>query len=105
MRRIDNGTTEKNDFLDALRGDYGNFEQPNGIKGRFQGGLLHFQGIFSGNIDVLEIPRVPSRLPVVFTGDDFSCCVVVEPNAGFVKVPSLARGKRFVILSTAVLNT
>lgn len=105
MQRIDESTSDKKELLEALRGEYGNVTMSNGITARIQGGLLHFQGFFDGKQDVIEIPKVPSRVPVTFSGDNFSCSSLAEPNSGFVKVPTSAKGKRFIVLATAILNT
>lgn len=103
MIRIDRSPKDSVEVLDALRGDYGDVSLPNGIRGRFQGGLYHFEGLFDGSQETVEIPRIPHRIVVMFAGDDFACGVLVEPNAGFVAVPESARGKRFAVLSNGML--
>lgn len=103
MIHIDRGPKDSAEILDALHGDYGDFALSNGIRGRFQGGLYHFGGLFDGSQETVEIPRIPLRIVVMFAGDDFACGVLVEPNAGFVTVPEAARGKRFAVLSNGML--
>lgn len=104
MNRIDNSNGLNKSLTEALRGEYGTYTMANGIRVLVQGRLVHFEGEFSGNEESVEIPRIPSRFTIIFTGDDYSCSTISEPNAGFVCVPSVARGKRFVILSTGILN-
>lgn len=104
MQRIDSTTNQQEIFAEALQGEYGSFRMANGILVRKQGQLVFFQGHFDGSQETIEIPKLPIRVPLMFTGDTFGCCVLAEPNAGFVKVPELARGKRFVVFATGLLN-
>ena len=104
MIKVDASTEFNKALLDALRGEYGEYRMSNGIRVLHQGRFIHFEGTFGSGEESVEIPRVASRLAVIFTGDGFSCAVITEPNAGFVCVPPLAKGKRFAILSTGILN-
>lgn len=104
MQRIDDTSGLNKSLTEAFRGEYGSFVMQNGIRVLVQGRLVHFEGAFSGDEESVEIPRFPSRFTIIFTGDDYACSTIAEPNAGFVCVPSVARGKRFIILSTGILN-
>lgn len=105
MQRITTATKELRELVEALKGEYGMFRMENGIVCRYQGGIVHFEGYFDSGNEVVEIPKVPVRIPVVFVGDDFSCMSVAEADAGFVNVPEMARQKRFAVLATCLLNT
>lgn len=105
MQKIDSTVKNEKELSDALRGFYGVERLANGIEVLWQGRLLHFSGFFDGTPEVVEIPKLPARVPVLFSGEDFSCVSVAEPNSGFVKVPETARGKKFVVLGDCALNT
>lgn len=105
MQVIDSSVTDGKALSNALQGVYGRVTMSNGIECLYQGQFLHFSGYFDGTQEVIEVPKVSVRIPVVFVGDDFSCMSLVEPDAGFVKVPETARRKKFVILADCVLNT
>lgn len=106
MNRIDSTTTDEKTLLEALKGQYGTLRMRNGVFVLFQGRLVHLSGLFDGTQEVIEIPKLPERVPVIFTGDDFSCMSLAEPNAGFVKVPVLVKEKKkkFAIIADCVLN-
>lgn len=100
-----NKSSDLIDLLEAAKGDYYDFTLGNGIIGIVQGRLLHFNGCFDGTQNVIEIPKINYRIPVLFTGENFSCMSLAEPNAGFVKVPDIAKQKKFVVFSTITLNS
>lgn len=104
MNRIDSTTTDEMTLKEALKGEYGTLRMGNGVSVLFQGRLVHIGGYFDGTQDVIEIPKLPARIPVIFTGDDFACMSLAEPNAGFVNVPDTAKGKKFAIIADCVLN-
>lgn len=104
MVNINDGTIGKEDLQEALKGDYGTFTMRNGVVVTKQGRIVNIWGAFGGGAEVVEIPSLPARFPVSFAGDDFSCATIAEVNSGFVKVPSIAAGKRFVIFGTCLLN-
>ena len=104
MQRINRSTTELRDVVNALEGDYDCGRMSNGIAYMFRGKFVHFSGFFDGSQKVVEIPKIPVKAPVMFLGDSFGCVSVVEPNAGFVRVPETALGKKFVVLCDCVLN-
>ena len=100
-----NGTeTDKKTLFEALKGQYGTVRMENGIAVLYAGRMVHFSGYFDGKQDVIEIPKLAARVPVIFAGDDFSCMSLAEPNAGFVKVPDAAKQKRFAVIADCVLN-
>jgi hypothetical protein len=102
--RINSNTDEKKTVLDALKGEYGTNTQPNGLCVTHSGRLVLLWGAFSKGADAVEIPKIPVRFPVLFSGDDSACSVPVEPNAGFVSVPEAFKTKRFMVMGFALLN-
>ena len=106
MNRIDGNTKDEKTLIEALKGRYGTLRMSNGVCVLFQGRLVHLSGYFDGTQEVIEIPKLPDRMPVIFTGDDFTCMSLAEPNAGFVGVPELVKEKRkkFAIIADCVLN-
>lgn len=106
MIRIDSKTTDEKTLIEALKGQYGTLRMSNGVYVLFQGRLVHLSGYFDGKQEVIEVPKLPERFPVIFAGDDFTCMSLVEPNAGFVGVPALVREKqkKFAIIADCVLN-
>ena len=104
MNRIDSATKDEKTLIEALKGQYGTLRMSNGVFVLFQGRLVHLSGHFDGTQEVIEIPKLPERMPVMFAGDDFACMSLAEANAGFVKVPEKARNKKFAILADCVLN-
>ena len=104
MKRIDRNSG-LHDVIDALEGNYDCGRMSNGVGYLIRGNFVHFSGFFDGSQKVVEIPKVPAKIPVLFMGDGFGCSTVAEANAGFVKVPEAVNGKKFVILCDCVLNT
>lgn len=104
MIRIDGNTKDEKTIIEALKGKYGTLRMSNGVCVLFQGRLVHLSGYFDGKQEVIEIPNLPERMPVIFAGDNFTCMSIAEPNAGFVKVPDTARQKKFAIIADCVLN-
>lgn len=101
-----NGTVgDEKKLAEALKGFYGTNRLSNGIEVFYQGRFVFFEGLFDGSQDVIEIPKIPKRCIVHFTGEDFACIAVAEANAGFVKVPDAARQKKFSIMANCGLNT
>lgn len=99
-----NGISDIASLLEALKGAYGSTRLPNGLNVIYQGQFVHFNGIFSGNSDAIQIPSLPVRVAVIFSGDMESCCSIAEPSAGFVKVPAKMKGKRFSVFASCILN-
>ena len=106
MNRIDSTTTDEKTLLESLRGQYGGIRMGSGVFCLCQGRLVHFSGYFDGKQKVIEIPKLPERIPVIFAGEDCACVSVAEPNAGFVNVPELIqqKQKKFAIIADCVLN-
>ena len=104
MQRINRSTTDIRDVVNALEGDYDCGRMSNGIAYMFRGKFVHFSGFFNGSQEVVEIPKIPAKIPIMFLGDSFGCVAVAEANAGFVKVPEAAQGKKFVVLCDSVIN-
>jgi len=105
MQTIDSSVKSGKELAEALRGNYGVERMPNGIHVLYQGRFVHFSGFFNGSQSVIEIPKIAVKIPVMFTGEDFSCMAVAEPNAGFIAVPDAAKEKKFVVWADCVLNT
>ena len=105
MNSIKGKGTDRDTLLEALRGDYGVEVMPNGITVLHAGRLVHFSGLFNGTQEVIEIPKLPARIVVLFAWNECACIALAEPNAGFVKVPGAARGKSFAVCADCVLNT
>ena len=105
MQTIDSTVKSGKELAEALRGNYGIERMSNGIQVLFQGRFMHFSGFFDGSQTAIEIPKVAAKIPVMFTGEDFSCMAVAEPNAGFVAVPDTAKEKKFVVWADCMLNT
>lgn len=104
MERISDVSKDSRTIVEALKGDYGVERLGNGVEVLYMGRLVHFSGFFDGSQKVIEIPKLASRVPVLFSGDDFSCVAVAEANSGFVNVPEIAWQKKFVITADCVLN-
>ena len=98
------GTSEKA-LCEALKGEYGTYAMQNGITVTKAGRLVQFWGPFDATAEAVEVPVLPERYPITFSGDDFSCGAVVEAGSGSVPVPALARGKRFFVFANCLLNT
>lgn len=104
MIRISTNTDEKRTLLDALRGEYGTSAMSNGITVTKAGRMVLFWGAFPAGTETVEVPKLPVRFPLLFSGDEGACCVPVEPLAGFVGVPATFRKKRFIVSGFALLN-
>lgn len=105
MKKINRSTSGMREVLEALEGEYGSYRMSNGIVFMRRGNFIHFSGFFDGTQKVVEIPKIPAKIPVMFLGDSFGCVTVVEANAGFANVPEAARKKKFVVLCDSVINT
>lgn len=105
MNTIKGTATDQKTLLEALKGDYGTSVAPNGMVVTKAGRIVQYWGAFNDSAEVVEIPVLPERHPVTFTGDDFACCAIAEAGSGFVSVPEAAKGKRFVVFATCLLNT
>lgn len=104
MKRINRTTSGIRDVVEATEGTWGTERLSNGIVCMRQGSFVHFSGFFDGSQEVIEIPKIQAKIPVMFVGDNFGCASVAEANAGFVRVPEAALGKKFVVLCDCVLN-
>lgn len=105
MNTIKSGIFDEKNIVEALKGEYGTFDLSNGIRVNKSGRMVQYWGTFSNRAEVVEIPVLPERHPVTFSGDNFSCCSIAEANSGKIKVPSIARGKRFVVSAMCILNS
>lgn len=104
MVNINGNANDPKTLGEALKGDYGYSRLSNGIECYYLGRFVYFEGYFNGSQDVIEIPKIPKRVVVHFAGDSFSCISIAEANAGFVSVPSDAKGKKFVVMANCGLN-
>ncbi len=105
MIRIDSNVSSFKPFVEALRGEHGTVEKSNGVKVLMLGRLVLFWGAFGDSAATVEIPPQPVRFPLFFAGDDSAAAIVVEPGKGFAEVPEAVKGKRFIVLGFAELNT
>lgn len=104
MKRIDRSNQDVRELSEALEGVYESYRMSNGIVFMRRGNFIHFSGFFNGTQEVVEIPKVPAKIPIMFLGDSFGCVAVAEANAGFVNVPETARRKKFVVMCDSVIN-
>ena len=104
MTRIGITNLDNETLADALRGEYGTYDMSNGIRVTKAGRVVHFWGSFPKGTKALEIPKLPERFPVIFTGDYSSCCKIAEANSIILDVPQSMRGYRFTIFATILLN-
>lgn len=105
MLNINGEIKDQKDVSEALKGYHGYTVLSNGIECVYMGRFVHFEGLFNGSQDVIEIPKIPKRCVVLFCGEDFSCISIAEAKAGFVNVPEQARGKIFSVMANCGLNT
>ena len=99
-----NSSSDLAGLIEAVKGTYGTTRLPNGLNVIYQGSFVHFNGFFSGDGDAIQIPTLPVRVAIIFSGDDETCCTIAEPNASFVKIPAKMKGKRFTIFASCILN-
>lgn len=104
MVRVGSNTDEMKTILDALKGEYGTLAMSNGMNVGKAGRLVLLWGAFSAGADAVEIPKIPARFPLLFSGDPGTRVVLAEPGTGFVRVPELFRKVRFVAMGFALLN-
>lgn len=104
MNTINYTSYSQETLVEALKGDYGTVELPNGVTLTKAGRFHAVWGAVSGDVSVLEVPSLPVRYPLLFSGDSATASVVVEPNKGFVDVPQSVRGSRFVVMGFALLK-
>lgn len=104
MNTINYTSFSKEVLVEALKGDYGTTETDSGITITKVGRLQMIWGAFDGTTGILEVPSLPVRYPLLFSGDDVTAAVVVEPDSGFVDVPDSVKGNRFVVMGFALLR-
>ena len=106
MIHIDGENKDFKEMSQALKGDYGMNRLSNEIEVFYMGRFVYFEGYFNGSQKVIEIPKIPKRVIVHFSGDDFDCIAIAEANAGFVGVPSFVQEKHkmFAISANCGLN-
>ena len=105
MNTIKGTGSDQKTLCEALKGEYGTVDMSNGIRVTKAGRVVQWWGSFGDGTEVVEVPVLPERYPAIFTGDDFSCVAISEAGNGFLEVPEAARGKRFVVFATCLLNT
>lgn len=105
MNTIKSYNTDEKTLLEALKGEYGTYDTSNGIRITKAGRIVQWWGTFPETASVVEIPVLPERYPVTFSGDDFSCVAIAEANSRTITVPTFVQGKRFVIFGSCLLNS
>lgn len=105
MIRVNTNLDDFKTLLDALKGDYGASTASNGVKMLHFGPIALFWGAFDSTAEVVEVPSLPVRYPVLFASEKAAASVVVEERTGFSKVPDEIKGKKFTIMGFALLNT
>lgn len=105
MNTIKPYNNDEKTLVEALKGEYGTYDMSNGIRVTKAGRIVQWWGSFTDTAEAVEIPTLPERYPVTFSGDDFSCVSIAEAGSGIMSVPAAARGKRFVVFGTCLLNS
>ena len=105
MNTIKGTGSDVKTLCEALKGEYGTVDMSNGIRVTKAGRIVQWWGAFDDGAEVVEVPVLPERYPVTFSGDGFSCVAIAEAGNGFLAVPDTAKGKRFVAFATCLLNT
>lgn len=104
MDTINYANFTKESLESALKGEYGTVTMPNGLTVTKAGRFFALWGSFADSTTIVEVPSMPVRYPLMFCGDAASGAAIVEPDSGFVDVPSSVRGGRFVVMGFALLR-
>lgn len=104
MDTINYANFTKESLESALKGEYGTAMMSNGLTITKAGRFVAVWGCFTDSTEIVEVPALPVRYPLMFCGDSASGAAIVEPDSGFVDVPASVRGGRFIVMGFALLR-